>query len=110
MEHRYYPRIHISLEVDLFRRGQHIGSALTKDISLGGMMLQSEEPRLRRNDVVLLRVWIHGEEQMLRGFVIHTSQKRSGIMLIDMGKDTTRAYFNFLRDMDIPLRIALNKS
>lgn len=110
MEHRYYPRIRISLEVDLFRRGLHIGNAITKDLSLGGMMLMIDEPVLTRNDVVMLRLWIQGEELTLRGFVIYTSQNHSGVMLMDMSRDATRAYFNFLRDMEVPLKAALDRS
>ncbi|MES9992820.1 MAG: PilZ domain-containing protein [Candidatus Thiodiazotropha sp.] len=108
MENRYYPRIRISLEVDLFRRGQHIGSAVTKDLSLGGMTLLLEKQALNPNDIVLVRVWIHGELQTLRGFVIYTAENKSGIMLIGTSRDATRAYFNFLRDMDVPLRMALD--
>lgn len=108
MEHRYYPRLKISLEVDLIRRGQHIGNALTKDLSLGGMMLLLDKHTLKPNEIVLLRVWIQGELQTLRGFVIYTSDNQTGIMLIGMSRDATRAYFNFLRDMETPLRMALD--
>ena len=110
MEHRYYPRIRISLEVDIFRSGQHNGNAVTKDMSLGGMMLLLDKPTLNPNEVILLRAWIQGKIQTLSGFVIYTSQTHSGIMLIGMSRDATRAYFNFLRDMDIPLRMALDKT
>lgn len=110
MEHRYYPRIRISLEVDLIHRGQHIGNAMTKDLSLGGMMLSLDKQTLNPNDIVLLQVWIQGELQTLRGFVIYTSENQTGIMLIGMSRDATRAYFNFLRNMDIPLRKALDNT
>ena len=110
MENRYYPRIQISLEIDLVRRGRHIGSAKTKDLSLGGMTLLLDKPTLNPNDIVLLRIWIHGELQTLRGFVIYTSQAQSGVMLIGKSREATRAYFNFLRDMEVPLRSALDKS
>ncbi len=110
MENRYYPRIQISLEIDLIRRGQHIGSAVTKDLSLGGMTLLLDKATLSPNEIVLLRIWIHGELQTLRGFVIYTSRSQSGIMLIGMSREATRAYFNFLRDMEVPLRSALERS
>lgn len=110
VENRYYPRIRISLEVDLFRKGRHIGSAVTKDLSLGGMTLLLDEPALNPNEIVLLRVWIQGELQTLRGFVIYTAEEHIGIMLIGMSKEATRAYFNFLKDMDIPLRWALDNN
>jgi hypothetical protein len=110
VEHRFYPRIPFSLKVDLYRRGEHIGDAVTKDLSLGGMMLSLDEQTLNPNDIVLLRAWIQGELQTLRGFVIYSSNGQSGIMLIGMSRDATRAYFNFLREMDIPLRMALDKT
>jgi lipopolysaccharide assembly outer membrane protein LptD (OstA) len=110
VEHRYYPRIRIALDVDLFRRGQHVGNAVTKDLSLGGMMLSLDRQTLNPNDIILLRVWIQGELQTLQGFVRYTSKNQTGIMLIGMSRDATRAYFNFLRDMEIPLRIALDNS
>jgi hypothetical protein len=108
VEHRYYPRLQIALEVDVFKREQLIGHVLTKDISLGGMTLKSELPTLNRKDVIALRIWIDREEHILRGYVIHTSQEYTGVMLIDMNKTTTRALFEFLREMDIPLKNALN--
>jgi hypothetical protein len=110
VENRNYPRIRLSLSVDLVRRGRRIGSAVTEDLSLGGLALQQCTPDLKQNDIVLLRVWLHGEMQTLRGFVIYTSESKSGIMLIGMSRDATRAYFNFLRDMNIPLRMVLDKS
>lgn len=110
MENRYYPRIRISLEVDLIRSGRHIGSAVTRDMSLGGMKLLLDQTTLNPNEIVLMRVWIEGKQQTLRGFVIYTSENHSGIMLIGTSREATRAYFNFLRNMDIPLRLALDKS
>ena len=107
MEHRYYPRIPVSLEVDMFRRDTHLGHGLTRDISLGGMMLKNERTVLKRNDVIAIRIWINGSEQVLRGLVIHTSETQAGIMLIDMDKETLRAFFNFLREMEVPLKMAL---
>jgi hypothetical protein len=100
----------MSLEVELVRRGQHIGCAVTKDLSLGGMMLSLDKTTLNPNDIVLLEMWIQGELQTLRGFVIYTSEDHTGIMLIGMSRDATRAYFNFLRDMDVPLRMALEQN
>ncbi len=107
MEHRYYPRIPVSLEVDMFRRDKHLGHGQTRDISLGGMMLQNDNTALKRNDVIAIRIWINGIEHVLRGLVIHTSEAQAGIMLIDLDKETLRAVFNFLRDMEVPLRMAL---
>jgi hypothetical protein len=110
VEHRHYPRIQMSVEVDLIQKGQHIGNAVTKDLSLGGVSLLLDNSPLNPNDIILLRVWIQGEVQTLQGYVIYTSQNLSGVMLIGMSKEATRAYFNFLRKLDIPLREALNKT
>jgi hypothetical protein len=107
---RHYPRIPLSIELDLVRRGQHIGNAVTKDLSLGGMTLLLDKPTLNPNDIVLLRVWLRGELQTLRGFVVYASETRSGIMFIGMSKEATRAYFNFLRDMGVPLRSELERA
>lgn len=74
------------------------------------MTLLLDEPALNPNEIVLLRVWIQGELQTLRGFVIYTAEEHIGIMLIGMSKEATRAYFNFLKDMDIPLRWALDNN
>ncbi|MGD8908552.1 MAG: PilZ domain-containing protein [Chromatiales bacterium] len=110
MEHRYYPRMQVSLEVDLFKRDRLLGSAKTKDISLGGMMLQNDTPQLNRNDLVAIRIWVNGVEQVMRGLVIHTDKKYAGVMLIDMNKDVSRAFFDFLREMRAPLKSALAAS
>jgi len=107
MEHRYYPRMPISLGVEVFRRDQLLGHAQTKDISLGGMKLQNGQPVLNRNDVIALRIWLNGEEHVMRGLVIHTSQRSAGVMLIDMSRDTSRVMFDFLREMEVPLSMSL---
>ncbi|MCG7869327.1 MAG: PilZ domain-containing protein [Candidatus Thiodiazotropha taylori] len=109
VENRYYPRIRLSMNVDLFRRGQPIGSAVTKDLSLGGLSLKLDKPALVPNDIVLIKVWMHGALQTLQGFVVYSDSQQSGVMLIGMSREATRAYFNFLRDMDIPLRMVLDK-
>jgi hypothetical protein len=100
VEHRHYPRIQVSLDVDLFKHGNHIGSTTTKDISLGGMMLQNDDPSLNLNDAILLRMSMQGEERAVSGFVTHSSQNIAGIMVTGMSRDTTRAYYKLLRDMD----------
>lgn len=110
MEHRYYPRMKVSLEVDVFRRDKHLGHAQTKDVSLGGVLLQSDQPVLKRNDVIVLRIWMKGVEQAIRGLVIHTSQESAGVMLIDMSKEVSRAIFDYLREMDVPLKMSLGAS
>jgi hypothetical protein len=107
MEHRHYPRMQVALEVDLFKRGQHLGRAQTKDISLGGMMLYNQQPLVKHNDLINMRVRINGEEQAMRGLVIHTDHESAGVMLIDMDKEVTRSFFAFLQDMRVPLHSAL---
>jgi hypothetical protein len=99
MEHRYYPRMPISLKVDLFKRNDRLGHAHTTDISLGGMMLKSDQLVLNRNDVIMIRIWMKGEEHVMRGLVIHASGKQAGVMLIDMSNDVSLTMFNFLKEM-----------
>jgi len=91
----------------MFRRNKHLGHGKTRDVSLGGMKLQNDLPVLGRNDVIIMRIWIDGVEQELRGLVVHTDKNIAGIMLIDMSKDITHAIFNFLKGMEVPLRMAL---
>ncbi|MES9942704.1 MAG: PilZ domain-containing protein [Candidatus Thiodiazotropha sp. 6PLUC2] len=110
MEHRYYPRMQVSLEVDVFKKDNHIGNMTTKDISLGGMKLQSDGFSLGLNGVVLLRISIQGEEYLISGFVVHNSKETTGIMFYGMSRDTTRAYFKLLSELDIPLQRALVES
>jgi hypothetical protein len=98
----------ISLEVDLFKRDQLLGRAQTRDISLGGMMLQCETPALNRNDLIVLQLWVNGIEQVMHGLVIHTNNKVAGIMLIDMNRETSRAFVDFLKGMQVPLKSALS--
>jgi c-di-GMP-binding flagellar brake protein YcgR len=102
----------ISLEVDLFKRDLPIGRAMTKDISLGGMMLlsESEEPALNRNDLIAIRVLIDGEEVIMRGLVIHANDKFTGVMLIEMNKEVLRTLFDYLKEMRGPLKAALNSN
>ncbi len=109
MEHRYYPRMKITLEVELFFRNRLLGHAQTKDISLGGIKLQSDKQILNRNDLISIRLWINGVEQTLRGLVVYTQQNFSGVMLIDMDRSRSSAMFNFLKEMQIPLQLALGQ-
>lgn len=99
MEHRYHPRKPISLEIDLFKSGHHIGSAFTKNISLGGVMLENDQSIIDLNENIMLHMWIEGVLHTLSGCVVHTSQNHKGVMFIGMCNDTKRAYFNFLRNM-----------
>lgn len=110
MEHRYYPRMQISLNVDVFRRDKLLGHAQTEDISLGGMLLRNDRPSLKKNDVIRLRIRMNGEKQVMRCLVIHTSQQHAGVMMIDMSKDTSRAIIDFLKGHELPLKIALDRS
>jgi hypothetical protein len=97
----------ISLEVDLFKRDRPLGSAITKDLSLGGMMLQNDQSILSRGELIAIRMWVNGVEQIMRGLVIHTNQNYAGVMLIDMNKEVSRAFFDFLKEMQVPLKSAL---
>jgi hypothetical protein len=99
----------ISLEVDLFYRNRPLGHAQTKDISLGGIKLQSDKPMLSQNDLISMRLWVNGVEQTLRGLVIYTQHNFIGVMLIDMDRDRSSAMFNFLKEMQIPLKVALGQ-
>lgn len=108
MEHRCYPRVQIALKVDIFKRDKLLGQALTKDISLGGILLQNCHSELSRNDVVTLKLGIEGEEHNVRCLVVHASQNNIGVMMIDMSKDTLQAIFNYLRENELPLRNAFD--
>jgi hypothetical protein len=110
VEHRYYPRLCISLEVDLYKRDLPIGRAMTKDISLGGMMLQSEESVLNRNDLIAIRLLIEDEEVIMHGLVVHANKNCTGVMLIEMNKEVLRTLFDYLKEMRGPLRAALNSN
>ncbi|MEJ2453655.1 MAG: PilZ domain-containing protein [Candidatus Thiodiazotropha sp.] len=102
MEHRYYPRMPVSLEVELIKRDQPLGRVLTKDVSLSGMMIQDKQALLNRNDLISLRLWLNGEEQTMRGLVIYTNHQYAGIMLIDMKREASIAFFSFLKELDTP--------
>ncbi|MEJ2611233.1 MAG: PilZ domain-containing protein [Candidatus Thiodiazotropha sp.] len=109
MEHRYYPRVKVSLKVDLFKRDKLIGRAFTKDVSLGGMLIQNNCLALSRNDVITLKVWLDGVEQVVRCLVVHTSLHSIGVMLIDMSTDVKYEIFNYLKGKEVPLRDALRE-
>ncbi|MES9833027.1 MAG: PilZ domain-containing protein [Candidatus Thiodiazotropha sp. DIVDIV] len=110
VEHRYYPRMQVSLKVDIFKNDHHIGSTITKDVSLGGMKIQSDGLSTSLSGVVLLQLSIQGEQFLVSGFVVHSSRKTSGIMFYGMSRDATRAYFNFLSQLEMPLRMAFRQS
>ena len=106
MEHRYYPRIKVFLEVEVFKNGVHVGTTTTKDISLGGMMLEYNDFFLKKNDVIGLKIWINREQKSLRGFVVECSKRYTNIMLVNMNKATKRDYLDFLREKVVERRLA----
>lgn len=110
VEHRHFPRMRVSMEVTVFRRDRLVGQLMTRDISLSGMLLQTDPAKLNPHEMVVLRVWMKGVEYVLRGIVIHASQGGAGIMLIDMNRATWLAIFNFLRELDFPLKQALGSN
>jgi hypothetical protein len=49
-----------------------------------------------------MRILLGDKEQTMRGLVIYTSHQYAGIMLIDMNREASRAFFNFLKDQEAP--------
>lgn len=114
MEHRYHPRMQISLDVDIFRRNKllghnFLGHAQAKDISPRGMLLQNDRQSLKRNDVILLQTMMNGEVQVMHCLVIHTSRQHAGVMLFDVSEDASRAIVDLLKENEFPLEMALDR-
>ncbi len=86
MEHRCYPRFPLLIEVLLYRQGLSIAFVNTLNLSMDGMLVQTErETDYVRNDIFELEIAlsIHGEYQRYRipAFIIHCETGRVGFAL-----------------------------
>lgn len=91
MEHRYYPRLEMSVKIGVFKQDEFMGYYNTRDISLEGLFFQMMPRIVNPNDVVGLLLSINGEAYLQKGFVVHASSAGVGIMLIEPDKQVLRA-------------------
>ena len=82
MEHRHERRIACELHVELFRAGQSVGTATTRNISNEGLNIQTDVP-LKRNEILdvmfLDDVEIPGWPRSERVIVAYVNENHAGL-------------------------------
>ncbi len=81
MEHRYWRRRDVALEMRLFHRQRPLGRFSTSNISIDGLFLEAPWLEIAPNDIVDLQ-WDCGEMHRMKGLVIHRSDNGIGLLLI----------------------------
>lgn len=84
MNHRYGSRLTVQLDVNLYRKGKHLGRYLTRDLSPDGAFLETGCLELRMGDLVDLSFTMPGQPSdglWIKGIVIRRSNEGAGFML-----------------------------
>ncbi len=85
MEHRLQVRRPVSLEVRLAKRGRKVGSTIARDISGGGMCIETSDLELRRGemlDVDLPRRVPPVPDRHMRAVVVRREGGLAGLMFV----------------------------
>lgn len=85
MEHRLHPRVRTALPAILAHRGKRLGTFRTRDVSLGGLFLNTGPTGLARNAPLELRLLAQGHNQAIHGCVAHLAAEGLGVMVTDPG-------------------------
>jgi len=84
MEHRRSVRHEIELTVGIYHRGTWVGSCQTRDISSGGMFLQTQPESLKRNSLIEITFDRPGDTSTRRyrlpSMVVHGTNGGIGVM------------------------------
>jgi c-di-GMP-binding flagellar brake protein YcgR len=84
MEHRYDPRIDIQKRVLIHVRGNTFVSGATRDISHGGLCLESAGTwNLQKNAVVRAAFVVNGQLVILRSQVLRVDEESVALMFIE---------------------------
>jgi len=108
MEHRYYPRLQMSVKIGVFKQNEFLGYFNTRDISLDGLYFKMMPVMVNPNDVVSLLLSINGDTHLQKGLVVHVSDAGAGIMMIDSDKQVIRAIFSLFDEHKMPINHALD--
>lgn len=98
MEHRYFSRLPLKMDVEIQSRGRYLGCFKTCDISFNGMSIKTESADLRENDVVGISVQFDQDETKsfkMKGLVIHHSEDACGVMFLRFYPE----YISFFREL-----------
>lgn len=80
MEHRYWRRSEIALEMCLFHLQRPLGYFRTRNISVDGLFVEAPWLKIAPDDMVELR-WDCGDTQRMKGLVVHRSTAGFGLLL-----------------------------
>lgn len=103
-DHRYFPRLRISLDADLFRGGSFIGRAKTRDICFDGLYLETRDMTFNTNEVIGIRLRLSDTPPILKSVVTHASAQGIGVVMIDFSKEVYLNIYLLYKERDIPLR------
>lgn len=103
-EHRYFPRLQISVEADIYRERCLLGRFKTRDISFDGVYLETNGIAFDINEVIGVRLSLSDTAPIQRGIVTHASTHGIGVVLIDFSKEVYLDVYMLYKERRIPLK------
>lgn len=101
MEHRFFSRKRIILDINLFHGGQYLGCFGLRNIGLGGLFIETGPIDLSPNMAVEVGLPINDEEPetgSMKGLIVHRSDEGVGIMLTDHEPSDIRTIGRLMRN------------
>lgn len=106
-EQRYFPRLRISFEVDIYRDRYLLGRFKTRNISFDGMYLETNGIAFDNNDIIGVHLALSDTTPIQRGIVTHVSRNGIGVVLIDFSKEVYLDIYMLYKERRIPLKRSL---
>lgn len=103
-EHRYFPRLQISIEADIYRERCLLGRFRARDISFDGVCLETNGIAFDINEVIGVRLLLSDTAPIQRGIVTHESAHGIGVVLIDFSKEVYLDIYMLYKERQIPLK------
>lgn len=97
MESRRHRRINASFLTEVFRRDELFGRFVSRNVSAGGMFLETGKTYLAHGDPLRLNVVVFGDRYPMAGRVIHHTQDGVGIKVSQVDPMFYRALTSMLR-------------
>ena len=92
MEHRWSPRRYLEGEVTMHYSPVGSFPAVLRDISLGGMFIETGDTALPLNAPVVVSLVLRDQDELsphrLHAMVVRTAEEGAGLMYIDAGAET----------------------
>ena len=107
-EHRYFPRLQLSIDTDIYRERCLLGHFKTRDISFDGICIETNGTTFDNNEVIGVRLSFSDKTPIQRGIVTHSSQHGTGLVLIDFSKEVYLGIYMLYKERQISLKRSMS--